>query len=111
MIICPTVREENGLALSSRNSFLSISEREESSIIYRSLKFLKENFKLLNLNKIKKKIIAEINKKENFAVEYLELVNSSNLQIDSEIIPNKSYRVFICVKVNEVRLIDNILLN
>lgn len=111
MIICPTVREENGLALSSRNSFLSISERKESSIIYSSLRFLKENFKLLNLNKIKKRIIAEINKKENFEVEYLELVNSSNLQIDSEIIPNKSYRAFICVKVNEVRLIDNILLN
>ena len=45
MVICPTIREKNGLALSSRNNLLSNSERADSSIIYKSLKILKNNFK------------------------------------------------------------------
>ena len=111
MIICPTIREKNGLALSSRNNLLSNSERADSSIIYNSLKVLKNNFKNLNLNKIKKDIIIEINKNKNLKVEYFEVVNASTLQIDSKVNPKESYRAFICVKANEVRLIDNILLN
>ena len=111
MVICPTIREKNGLALSSRNNLLSNSERADSSIIYKSLKILKNNFKTSNLNQIKKDIIIKINKKKNFKVEYLEIVNASTLQIDSKINPKESYRSFICVKANEVRLIDNILLN
>ena len=111
MVICPTIREKNGLALSSRNSLLSNSERADSSIIYKSLKILKNNFKTTNLSQIKKDIIIKINKKKNFKVEYLEVVNASTLQIDSKINPKESYRSFICVKANEVRLIDNILLN
>ena len=111
MIICPTIREKNGLALSSRNNLLSNSERADSSIIYNSLKVLKNNFKTLNLNKIKKDIIIEINNNKNLKVEYFEVVNASTLQIDSKVNPKESYRAFICVKANEVRLIDNILLN
>ncbi len=111
MVICPTIREKNGLALSSRNNLLSNSERADSSIIYKSLKILKNNFKTTNLSQIKKDIIIKINKKKNFKVEYLEVVNASTLQIDSKINPKESYRSFICVKANEVRLIDNILLN
>mgnify|MGYP006147146565 CR=1 FL=1 len=111
MVICPTIREKNGLALSSRNNLLSNSERADSSIIYKSLKILKNNFKTTNLSQIKKDIIIKINKKKNFKVEYLEIVNASTLQIDSKINPKESYRSFICVKANEVRLIDNILLN
>ena len=111
IVICPTIREKNGLALSSRNNLLAKSIRDKSSIIYKSLNFLKVNFKNLNLNHAKKKIIDNINKNKNFEVEYLEIVNENTLEIDVKINPKKSYRAFICVKANEVRLIDNILLN
>lgn len=111
IVICPTIRDKNGLALSSRNNLLSKSNREKSSIIYKSLNILKENFKNLNLIHTQKKIIDNINKKKNFEVEYLEIVNENTLEIDVEINPKKTYRAFICVKANEVRLIDNILLN
>ena len=111
IVICPTIREKNGLALSSRNNLLSKSNREKSSIIYKSLNILKENFKNLNLIQTQKKIIDNINKKKNFEVEYLEIVNENTLEIDVKINPKKTYRAFICVKANEVRLIDNILLN
>ena len=111
IVICPTIREKNGLALSSRNNLLSKSNKDKSSIIYKSLNILKENFKNVNLIQIQKKIIDNINKKKNFEVEYLEIVNENTLEIDVEINPKKTYRAFICVKANEVRLIDNILLN
>ena len=111
IVICPTIREKNGLALSSRNNLLSKSNKDKSSIIYKSLNILKENFKNVNMIQIQKKIIDNINKKKNFEVEYLEIVNENTLEIDVEINPKKTYRAFICVKANEVRLIDNILLN
>ena len=111
MIICPTVREKNGLALSSRNNFLSNIDRGNSSIIYKSLNLLKSNFNNSNLKSLRKNIINDINKKKNFKVEYLEIANAETLQIDEKINPTKQYRAFICVRVNEVRLIDNILLN
>ncbi len=111
MIICPTVREKNGLAMSSRNNLLSNFDKKNSSIIYNSLNILKNNFKNSDLAKIKKEIIYNINKNPNFKVEYFEIANAKTLQIDSVINPEKSYRAFICVLVNEVRLIDNILLN
>ena len=111
IIICPTVREKNGLAFSSRNNLLSNSEREESSIIFKSLTLLKKNFNSLKLELIKKSIIKSIQKNNKFKVEYFEIADSETLQIHKKINPKKSYRAFICVSVNEVRLIDILLLN
>ncbi len=111
IIICPTVREKDGLALSSRNNLLSDSEREKSSIIFVSLNYLKKNFNSLKLESIKKSIIKSIQKNKNFKVEYLEIADSTTLQIQKKINSKKSYRAFICVNINDVRLIDNLLLN
>ena len=111
IIICPTVREKNGLALSSRNDLLSDSDRERSSIIFESLTLLKKNFDSLKLESIKKSIIKSIQKNKNFKVEYLEIADSTTLQIQKKINSKKSYRAFICVNINDVRLIDNLLLN
>ncbi len=111
IIICPTVREKDGLALSSRNNLLSDSEREKSSIIFVSLNYLKKNFNSLKLESIKKSIIKSIQKNKNFKVEYLEIADSTTLQIHRKMNPKKSYRAFICVNINDVRLIDNLLLN
>jgi pantoate--beta-alanine ligase len=111
VIICPTIREENGLALSSRNKLLSIKNKNKSSIIYKNLVLLQKSFNKnrnkLNLEKIK----SEINFVDDFKIEYLEIVNNKSLQIELKFKENESYRAFICVNVNGVRLIDNILLN
>ena len=111
IIVCSTVREKNGLALSSRNNLLSNFEKEKSSIIFESLTFLKKNFNIAKLDSIKRSIIKSIEKNKNFKVEYLEIADSKTLEIHKKINSSKSYRAFICVNINEVRLIDNLLLN
>tara|TARA_B100001057_G_scaffold77147_1_gene71910 strand:- start:30 stop:872 length:843 start_codon:yes stop_codon:yes gene_type:complete len=111
LILCPTVREKNGLALSSRNKLLSSNQRNSSSIIYNSLKYVSENLYKSDFKSIKKNLINKIEKINSFKVEYLEIADANTLEICDKINPKKTYRAFICVSINKVRLIDNILLN
>ena len=111
LIRCETIRNKNGLALSSRNKLLNKKDYENSNIIYDMLVFSKINLIKIPYLKIKAHIISEINKVENFKVEYFEIRNEKTL---FEIKKNKigtGLRAFISVKVNSVRLIDNYLLN
>tara|TARA_B100001989_G_C24549843_1_gene473542 strand:- start:4084 stop:4965 length:882 start_codon:yes stop_codon:yes gene_type:complete len=111
LIRCETIRNKNGLALSSRNKLLNKRDYDNSNIIHDMLVFSKINLIKIPYKKIKAHIISEINKVENFKVEYFEIRNEKTL---FEIKKNKidtGLRAFISVKVNSVRLIDNYLLN
>jgi pantoate--beta-alanine ligase len=111
LIICPTVREKNGLAMSSRNNLLSQKNRENSSIIFHNLNYVKKHFKTTDFDQIISKCIKSINSYDGFKTEYFEIVDSFSLSKQKKYCENKSYRVFVSVIVDEVRLIDNILLN
>ena len=111
LIICPTVREKNGLAMSSRNNLLSQKNRENSSIIFHNLNYVKTHFKKTDFDEIISKCIKSINSYDGFKTEYFEIVDSFSLSKQKKYCENKSYRVFVSVIVDEVRLIDNILLN
>jgi pantoate--beta-alanine ligase len=110
IIGCPTVREDDGLALSSRNLLLSPAQRSEAPIIYQSLLKSKEKLRQQNVNQIKQGLIDEINKSASLDVEYVEIADSHSLQpIDSW---GSAESVVCCVAVHagDVRLIDNIML-
>ena len=109
LVICPTVREQNGLALSSRNALLSSINKEKAAVIYNKLIYCKENFEKTSFKNIYNNCKEEINSISHFELEYLELVNNESLEKEQKIDANNSYRIFICVLVNGVRLIDNIL--
>ena len=111
LIICPTIREKNGLAMSSRNNLLSQKNRENSSIIFHNLNYVKTHFKKTDFDQISSKCIKSINSYDGFKTEYFEIVDSFSLSKQKKYCENKSYRVFVSVIVDEVRLIDNILLN
>ena len=111
LVVCPTIREKNGLALSSRNKLLTDKEKNNSSIIYKSLIYVNKNLKKLDIKSIKKNVVDKIEEIKSFQVEYLEIANAQTLEITNKINPQKTYRVFICVLINDVRLIDNILVN
>ena len=109
LIICPTIREKNGLALSSRNALLSTENKNKAAIIYKTLIYFKENLSKSTFQKIYNDCKKEINSLDDFELEYLEITENETLKKVKKIEANKSFRIFICVLVNGVRLIDNIL--
>ena len=112
MHICPTIREKNGLALSSRNSLLSKKAKKNISIIYDSLLFAKQNFYKFSTKELKKIIKSNVEKNEGFLLEYFELRCSKTLKICNQgNKQNSSCRAFICVIADGVRLIDNLLIH
>ena len=105
-----TVREENGLAMSSRNILLDKETRYDAKIIYKSLCLAKKMIKTTDLDKIKF-IIGElylVNKK--FDLEYFCIVENNSLKEVKSFNSKLKLRAFICVKAKGIRLIDNIAL-
>ena len=106
IISCKTIRDNNKVALSSRNFLLDKYNLEQAGIIAKKLIRLKSQ-----INKDKKKVNYFIKKnkdiiknKFNIKIEYLEARNTLNL--NKEIYNNK-YKIFIAYYLNNVRLIDN----
>ena len=107
LIKCPTIREPNGLAKSSRNKLLSESAFNRSGEIYSTLKWIKENITAQSINSILDDGRRKLS--ERFEVEYLELRNENNLEETSNSLENS--RLFVAVQIESIRLIDNIALN
>lgn len=112
IIELPTVREESGLALSSRNGLLSEEEREKASVIFRALREAKVAFKrgernALKLTEIVQKIIAE----EPLArIDYIAVVDRVSLQPIDKIGDSEAI-IAAAVYIGDIRLIDNTVLN
>jgi len=102
-----TIREDSGLALSSRNNLLSEKEKHIASSIYKVLCDIELSKNLLNkeLLENKKKYL----KRLGFEVDYLTICDASTLE-DSFSIDTNDLLVAVAAKLGEVRLIDNILL-
>ena len=110
VIGCPTVREENGLAKSSRNQHLSKIDREHCGVIYKQLIYFKHLFNKMDLSELKKQIITNITSRKKIKIEYLELVNIDTFKPDEAPRKKMKYAVCIAVSISGVRLIDNIIL-
>lgn len=111
IVACSTVREPNGLALSSRNVRLTKTQREEAPRIYRALNMAKEMYPDHAIQTIKDKVMAYVNKSPELKVEYFEIVWADNLL--PVIAPDPGRNAVACIAVNagSVRLIDNLTLN
>ncbi|WP_213196511.1 pantoate--beta-alanine ligase [Cloacibacterium caeni] len=102
----PTLREEDGLAMSSRNVRLTEIQRKEATIIYETLTKVKEWFKVISLEEIKQKV-TDIFRNSNFELEYFVIADEETLKEANAIDEDKEYRAFIVAYADEVRLIDN----
>lgn len=104
---CPIVREESGLALSSRNQRLSEEERKKAANIYR---ILKESTLLAtrNTEEIKHFVEMEINKIDILRIEYYEISDAETLQPIRNLDDAQTVVGCIAVYAGKVRLIDNI---
>jgi pantoate--beta-alanine ligase len=110
IIICPTLREANGLAMSSRNMRLSNEEKEKAGVIYKSLQMIKESVGKENPETLEHKA-QQMLETAGLEVDYVEIVNAENLSPMKEWDQQKKAVVLIAAFMNEVRLIDNMLLN
>ena len=104
---CPIVREEDGLAMSSRNVYLTEEQRKEASNIPKSLLKAHEEIKAgERQSTVVKRIIAkELNRSSAIDIDYVELVNGENLSITNQI--DEKTRILVAVRVGSARLIDN----
>ena len=108
---CPIHRNDQGLALSSRNTRLTSVERSYASRIYEILLSTKELFQYQQLTEIKAWVKDQFLKDSIIDLEYFEIADNLTLTSASTINQSTKYRAFIAVKINNIRLIDNIALN
>jgi pantoate--beta-alanine ligase len=105
---CPIIREENGLAMSSRNMLLSENERIIAAHIYAVLKESTLFALETTIAELKNAVEAAINKKNELKVEYFEIVDAKNLQPIENWHDADSVIGCIAVHCGKIRLIDNI---
>lgn len=109
IIICPTLREPNGLAMSSRNLRLTSDEKKKASKIYETLCFIKKEIKPGYLQDLKERARQYLTE-EGFEVDYIEIANSTTLESQESWDGKMQLVVLAAAFINEVRLIDNITL-
>lgn len=111
LVYVPTIREDNGLALSSRNKRLTEEEKNKASVIYKTLNFIKENYETQDFKDLIK--IAEQNLLNNgfHKIDYISICNAESLQELNTYKLNTKMVALIAAFIGEVRLIDNIILN
>lgn len=111
IVVCPTVREPDGLAVSSRNKYLSEQQRKDATCIYKSLKKCESLVEAGTTDS--KTIIGEmkqiLNQVSSIEIEYISIVDAESLQ-ELERIAGKALAA-VAVKIGSARLIDNIVVD
>jgi pantoate--beta-alanine ligase len=108
IISLPTVRELDGLAMSSRNKYLNTMDRNKAAIINRSLDFAKKLISsgIKDPSKIRSAIVSMIRTKPGIKVEYIAVVDPETLEEVKTI--KGRILIAIAVFIGKTRLIDNI---
>ena len=109
IISCDTIRENNGLAMSSRNNKLTSSQKNIASFVYKELISLKESIHIdsnYNYKELQKESIDSLSTL-GIKVEYLELLSSDDFSIKQKN-STDNLMIFVAFYISGVRLIDNI---
>ena len=111
IVVCPTVREPNGLAISSRNQYLSEQQKKDAANIYKSLQMCRMLIDAGTTDTLQ--IIAEMRKLlqqiQSGQIEYVSIVDAETLESIDEI--SSKVLAAVAVNVGPARLIDNILVD
>jgi len=107
----PTVREYGGLAMSSRNTYLSPEEREKGLLIYASIKRVEELFKggERNTNSLRKEAEKILSSRDGIDIEYINISDAETLK-ELDYIQDKKAVLAIACRIGKTRLIDNTIL-
>lgn len=110
LITCPTIREPDGLAMSSRNRRLSPEAREKAIGIYKTLEYINANLKKGQLDSLLKEAHTLL-EKTGFQIEYITLANAKSLEIRNEWDGSSEMVCLIAAFLDGVRLIDNMVIS
>jgi len=108
IIACETVREADGLAMSSRNMRLTIAERNLAPVIYQVLLKMRERSGKIPVRELKEWAIKKIHEHPGLRVEYLEICDKASLFPMGNWFQRKRSMALIAVFLGDIRLIDNI---
>jgi len=111
IIVCPTVREADGLAMSSRNGYLTGEERQAAAVLYKALqsgKGLLLSRDIKDARHIKNEMMRLINDEPLATIEYVEIVDAAQLEKVEKI--DLPVAICIAVRIGKTRLIDNVVL-
>jgi pantoate--beta-alanine ligase len=111
IISCPIVREESGLAMSSRNELLTAEERKNAALISQTLFEAKKLSAQKSVTELIEWITQTINKNRYLTVEYVEIADDVKLQSVKSWDENGGKVCCVAVFCGKVRLIDNIVIN
>ncbi|MEK6527727.1 MAG: pantoate--beta-alanine ligase [Nitrospirota bacterium] len=110
IVVCPTVREADGLAMSSRNSYLNNKQRKSSAILYGALKYGEGLIRkgMDNREAVRKEMQTLIKSEPLAKIEYIEIIRPETLEKMKKIKPPAV--ICIAVKIGPTRLIDNVII-
>lgn len=111
IIGCPILREESGLAMSSRNTRLSPKQLEESTLIFKTLNEVREKFNSTSMTDLNAFVVEQFLRNPELNLEYFEIANEKTLKTAKRKNKASKYRAFIAAFAGDVRLIDNMPLN
>ena len=111
IVVVPTVRDMDGLALSSRNVYLSPSERESALVLYRSLRLARELCEggVTDAEKVRRRMRSMIEGEPGTRIDYVSIAHAETLEELETIAP--PVLVSLAVRIGKTRLIDNVFLD
>lgn len=110
LIRCPIIREIDGLAMSSRNVYLSVEEREQSLALFKALKKAKSDFNHLSISQLKQNAKVYLLLAPGIEMEYFELFDVDTFEpvLNKE---NHSIIALVAARLGKIRIIDNMILS
>jgi pantoate--beta-alanine ligase len=108
--VCPTMREPDGLAMSSRNSYLSPEDRRKAAVIFRALSAAEQMARTgtTQSQMLKNKIGAVLREEKGVEIDYIEVADPETLLPLSS--AGDSMVLLVAVRIGRTRLIDNIVI-
>lgn len=110
IVPCSTVREPDGLAMSSRNALLPKNERRAAATIYKVLRMVKMQAGFIAIEELKALVAEEIGREKLLKLEYFEIADLKSLVPLKGWTASKEVIACIAVYAGNVRLIDNVIL-
>jgi pantoate--beta-alanine ligase len=108
LVMCPILREADGLAMSSRNIHLSVEERQHALILSKTLNWLKDNFDHRKMQSLTRECEMMIRTEHGTELEYFEIADGDDLHPAKQ--NSRNIVALVAARVGKTRLIDNVVI-